>query len=785
MNHHEILAAKIYSFSKKRGLLSRMDFSFFIFIRRLIPWFSIWFFSLGYGKVKSFNFENEIIPLLEEYCYDCHGEGAKKGGFKIDELIGLGAFKQNQKKWDRVWKNLNNRNMPPANVFQPYDPEISKILTWIEEASFRPNLAEEDSGNARLRRLNRTEYENTIQDIFGIEIDAESYFPADDTGYGFDTIGEVLTLSPLLMEKYLGMAKVVMQKVLGPIKEENESVQFFAENIEGGRQYESLRVLPQRGSFEINHTSTIKGEYEVKVWASASRAGNEFAKMQVQVNGREIQTFSIESEYPRKSIYRFPFQGNENQRNKISLSFTNDFYDPENRNPKRRDRNLYVEKIEILTPKDFNLSFRESRLRLLGESETQNIKDHHALFSFKKWLPRIYRTDLNSDDFTKHEFFFREMRAKGLASIEAVRQTFKAALISPRFIFREESMDFAKPDKIDEFALAHRLSYFLWSSVPDDTLWELAKNRELRKNLKKEFQRMLSDPKINAFIENFSGQWLQLRDLKLATPNPDQFPEFSDSIRVSMIRETEEFIKYLLMQNLPVGTLLSANFSMVNHELAKYYGLPGNFTEEFQRVVFTGEDLAKRGGILTHGSILAITSNPTRTSPVKRGKWVLENLLAAPPREPPPNVTDLEEPIKKDNRVLTLREQMAQHSKNPMCYSCHASMDNLGYAMENFNAIGKWRTEEDGVPLDVLGKLSSGEEFNGVQELQSFLKNHKKQAIVRCIIKKLLTYGLGRGLTYKDRALVDDILANFSDKDVLLADLLFAVIESESFQNGY
>ena len=761
-----------------------MDFSFFISLKRIIPWFSIWFFSLGYGKVKSFNFENEIIPLLEEYCYDCHGEGAKKGGFKIDELIGLGAFKQNQKKWDRVWKNLNNRNMPPANVLQPYDPEISKILTWIEEASFPPDLAEEDSGIARLRRLNRTEYENTIQDIFGIEIDAEGYFPADDTGYGFDTIGEVLTLSPLLMEKYLGMAEVVMQKVLGPIQEEKDPLRFFAENIEGGRQYGNLRVLPQRGSFQINHTSTIKGEYEVKVWASASRAGNEFAKMQVQVNGQEIQTFSIESEYPRKSMYRFPFQGNENQRNRITINFINDFYDPKNRNPKRRDRNLYVEKIEILTPKGLNLSFRESRLRLLGESERQNIKDHHALFSLKRWLPRIYRTDLTSEDFTKHEFFFREMRAKGLSPIEAVRQAFKAALISPRFIFREEAMDVEKPDKISEFALAHRLSYFLWSSIPDDTLWELAKNQELRRNLKKEFLRMLSDPKLNAFIENFSGQWLQLRDLKLATPNPDQFPEFSDAVRASMIRETEEFFKYLLIQNLPVDTLLSANFSMVNQEMAKFYGLPGDFTEEFKRVVFTGEESAKRGGILTHGSILAITSNPTRTSPVKRGKWVLENLLAAPPREPPPNVTELEKPITKDNRVLTLREQMAQHSKNPMCYSCHASMDNLGYAMENFNAIGKWRTEEDGMPLDVLGKLSSGEKFDGVQELQRFLKNHKKQAMVRCIIKKLLTYGLGRGLNYKDRALVDDILSDFSGKDVLLADLLFAVIESESFQNG-
>jgi hypothetical protein len=249
-----------------------------------------------------------------------------------------------------------------------------------------------------------------------------------------------------------------------------------------------------------------------------------------------------------------------------------------------------------------------------------------------------------------------------------------------------------------------------------------------------------------------------------------------------MIQETQEFLKYLLVKNLSIDLILGANFSMINQDLARYYRLRGEYDEKFRKVIFKGKDLKKRGGLLTHGSILTITSNPTRTSPVKRGKWVLDNLLAAPPRDPPPEVAELEKPHEENNKKLTLRQQMSRHSKNPTCYSCHASMDNLGYAMENFDAVGNWRTEEGGESVDVSGKLSSGEEFNGIDELQTFLLENKKQSIVRCITQKLFVYGIGRGLTYKDRKAVDQVVASFEEDQVNFADLLFQVFVSQPFQ---
>ena len=760
------------------------------FIRKDFWTFGIFYFALlecSFAKEgKNEALFNEVLPLLEEYCYDCHGDGAQKGGFAMDELISLGNFEEHHEMWDRVWKNAYNRNMPPANVDQPQDREISKILSWIEKESFQYNPGQIDPGHVVLRRLNRTEYENTIKDLFQVTIDAKNYFPADDTGYGFDTIGEVLTLSPLLMEKYMGMAEIVMEKILGPIDDQGENIRFITDDIKGGRKHGDLRVLPSQGSFTISHQSDMGGEYEAKVWASASRAGDELAKIEVSINGSKIKTFSIDSEYPQKLIYTFKYYAKEKSSNKISLSFINDFFDPKNKNPKLRDRNLYVKKIEISFPKGVAFKFKDSRSHLLGEWETEKIDDDHAVKSLEQWIPRIYRMTLEEKEMYRHKAFYAMMTKNGLSAVEALRQTYKAALVSPRFLFREERKEEKKSNsnyrQIDEFALAHRMSYFLWSSIPDDSLWELAKKGKLRENFRQEFNRMISDKKIEGFINNFCGQWLQLRDLNLVNPDPEQFPRFTDQVRKSMIQETQEFFKYLLIQNLPIDLILGANFSMINQDLARYYRLQGKYDEKFRKVIFKGKDLKKLGGILTHGSILTITSNPTRTSPVKRGKWVLDNLLAAPPRDPPPEVTELEKPHEESHNKLTLRQQMSRHSKNPACYSCHASMDNLGYAMENFDAVGNWRTEEGGEFVDVSGKLSSGEEFNGIDELQTFLLENKKQSIVRCITQKLFVYGIGRGLTYKDRKAVDQVVASFEKDQVNFADLLFQVFVSQPFQ---
>ncbi len=742
--------------------------------------------NFGSSKKAAINFKDRVLPLLEEYCYDCHGEGANKGDFAMDELIALGDFSKHSKKWERVWKNIYNRNMPPANVPQPFDPEISKILSWIEEASFEHDPSKYDPGHVVLRRLNRIEYQNTVQDIFKIKIDAKDYFPADDTGYGFDTISEVLTLSPLLMEKYLNMAEIVMEKALGPIDDQGKTYRFASNQLKGGGAHSGMRVLASKGSLTLPFTSLKEGKYLAKVRATASLGGNEFARMIVTVNGIQIADFSVDAQYPDKKEYAFEFSTKPNFKNQIALTFPNDFWDPKNKDPNRRDRNLFVDSVEITSPKGLSQSVKTTREHLLGKWNTEEIGDKEVKVSFQKWLPRIYRLPLEPSEFSRHVSLYERMKQNGMNPLESLRQTYKAALVSPTFIFREEKKlkeaTSTKMRMLDEHALAHRMSYFLWSSVPDFQLWDLATKGKLRANLKKEVKRMIESPKIDQFVKNFCGQWLQLRDLNLANPNPKQFPSFTQNVRSSMVLETEEFFKHLLVENLPLDFLLSADFSIINQELAKYYGIAGDFDDEFQKVVFRGDDLRKRGGILTHGSILTITSNPTRTSPVKRGKWVLDNLLAAPPRDPPPGVTELEEPHDSELKKLTFREQMAMHSKNPTCYSCHASMDNIGYALDNFNAVGEWRDQEEGKSIDVSGQLSSGERFNGVRELQSFLYENKIQAINRSLTQKLLIYGLGRGLTYKDRIAVDEIISVEKQGKIKLADLIFNVIASKPFQ---
>ena len=395
-------------------------------------------FTLGSSGSETILFNEKVLPLLEEYCYDCHGDGAKKGDFAMDELIALGNVSKHSEKWDRIWKNIYNRNMPPANVPQPLDSEISTILSWIEDASFGHNPNYYDPGNVVLRRLNRIEYENTVQDLFGIEIDVKNYFPADDTGYGFDTIGEVLTLSPLLMEKYLGMAEMVMEETLGPIDDKGIRYHFNPNDLKGGSEQAGMRVLASKGSLSLTFISSQDGQHTVKVKATASLAGDELAKMSVAVNGKQITEFSIDAEYPNKKEYEFTFGAKLNFSNQITLTFPNDFWDPKNKDPKRRDRNLFVESVEISSPEGVSQNVIMTRMHLLGKWKTEEIGDEEAKTSFNRWLPRIYRSPLDPSQFDRHISLYKKMKQKGLNPLESLRQTFKAALISPNFIFREE-----------------------------------------------------------------------------------------------------------------------------------------------------------------------------------------------------------------------------------------------------------------------------------------------------------------------------------------------------------
>ena len=333
--------------------------------------------------------------------------------------------------------------------------------------------------------------------------------------------------------------------------------------------------------------------------ATASLGGNEFARMIVTVNGIQIADFSVDAQYPDKKDYAFEFSTKPNFKNQIALTFPNDFWDPKNKDPKRRDRNLFVDSVEITSPEGLSQSVKTTREHLLGKWNTEEIGDKEVKGSFQKWLPRIYRLPLEPSEFSRHVSLYERMKQNGMSPLESLRQTYKAALVSPTFIFREEKKlkgsTSTKMRMLDEYALAHRMSYFLWSSVPDFQLWDLATKGKLRANLKEEVKRMIDSPKIDQFVKNFCGQWLQLRDLNLANPNPKQFPSFTQNVRSSMVSETEEFFKHLLVENLPLDFLLSADFSIINQELAQFYGIAGDFDNEFKKVFFRGDDLRKEG----------------------------------------------------------------------------------------------------------------------------------------------------------------------------------------------
>ncbi len=730
-------------------------------------------------------YTKEVLPLLEEYCYDCHGDGAKKGEMALDSYSSFSDIAGDFDLWKRVWENLHRRNMPPADKSQPTDKETDQILSWVEKAVFDHDPQSVVPGHVIIRRLNRTEYQNTIRDLFGISLETKSLFPPDDTGHGFDTIGEVLTLSPLLMEKYLESAELVLDKAFGPLKGNLPKSSFTVSSIGGGNQHGNSRVLPSNGSFSVVAPIGLSGNYLVEVEASASRAGEGFAKMEVRAGKVFTQTLEVRAEHPSFKAYRFELPLEKMSTLEVRVSFTNDFYDPRNKDPKRRDRNLFVRKISIVPQDVLSQDCALRRKKLLGGQNDKDFSPEKVRLLLRKLLPRIYRLPLSESELSRHVDLFEASRNEKAGNFEALRVVLKAALVSPRFLFREEvrpsASDLPKAYPLDDFALANRLSYFLWSSLPDETLWQKAKSGTLRGNLEKEARRMIADPKTNAFIGNFTGQWLQLRDLEMSNPDRRRFPNFTDDLGSAMRKETEHFFAFLLRENRPVSEFLTADYTFSNRLLANYYKLEGKFENEFRKVFLNGINRKQRGGLLSHSSILTITSNPTRTSPVKRGRWVLDNLLGAPPKNPPSGVPELEEASKGRNEKLTLREQLAEHSRRPECSSCHANMDAMGFALENYDAVGRWRTSERGLPIDALGKLGTGERFSGPMELQEFIAEKKLSAFTRCLTEKLLTYGIGRGMEYYDRAAIEKIAQKAAKKESGLEDLIVDVVVSTPF----
>jgi uncharacterized protein DUF1592/uncharacterized protein DUF1588/uncharacterized protein DUF1587/uncharacterized protein DUF1585/uncharacterized protein DUF1595/cytochrome c len=745
------------------------------------------------------DFEKQIVPMFNNYCYDCHGEGAKKGGLALDKYSSLDAHLNNTELWFSVWKNVQSQLMPPANKSQPKPEERERLLRWIERAVFKVDPANPDPGRVTIRRLNREEYRNTVLDLLGVKFDTDEAFPADDTGYGFDTIGDVLSISPLLMEKYVDAAEDVVHDAIEDAKPRIPTLSVGGENFRvGDAGKKTAKYLPFADPATASQVRRIErpGRYRITAEMSvrgSSDATSHTAKVALRVEDKVIETMNVGWDY-RKTISLAGEAELKKGDNFLAIEIAPGNPPLENEN----QLNLSVLRVSIQGPldgshleypKDYYRVFLDGPPPADAKARTdyaRKILRHFADRAFRRPVdePMLDRLVALSEGIAKQP---------GSTFDRGIAHALTAILASPRFLFRAETQpepnNAGRTVPIDEFALASRLSYFLWSSLPDDELLTLAREGKLRANLRAQVDRMLGDGRSQRLVSNFVGQWLQTRDVEgihidarhfLNVPFEEAQRIFNQRLRHAMRQETEMLFAHVLAENRSALDLLTADYTFLNEQLAAFYDIPGVKGTEMRKVAL-GPDSHRVGGILTHGSMLVVTSNPTRTSPVKRGLFILDNILGTPAPPAPPNVPDLEQ-SKKSGKQLTMRELMAVHREQALCASCHARMDPLGFALENFTPLGTWRDDDHGKPIMTEGQLITGEKFNDLTELAHVLATSRRDDFYRCLSEKLLTYAIGRGLEYYDTVTVDQIVDRLKADNGAMRSLIYAIVESAPFQ---
>jgi hypothetical protein len=744
------------------------------------------------------DFKKQIVPLLEDYCYDCHGEGTKKGDFALDKYQSLDAHLNNIELWFTVWKNVQSQLMPPSDKQQLAPEKREELLKWIERAVFKVDPANPDPGRVTIRRLNRAEYENTILDLLGVKFDADEAFPADDTGYGFDTIGDVLTISPLLMEKYIGAAQEIVDDAVAETGARIPTQYLSADRFRSDDKKKTGKYLPFAEAATVSASQQIEypGRYKVTVTMRAqgsSEATSHTAKVTLLTDGKPAESMKVGWEF-RKEIKLTTDIDFKKGANLLALDIAPDAPPREG----EKQLNLAVTQVTLYGPLDgSHLEYPKEYFRVFvdGPPPTDTTaRDIYARKILRRLADRAFRRPVDEPTLDRLIALANSVtKQPGMNFEGGIGHALTAILASPRFLFRAEIQP--EPNNggrvvpIDEFALASRLSYFLWSSLPDDELLTLARDGKLRANLRAQVDRLLADPRSRRFVSNFVGQWLQTRDVEginvdvkkfLGLPNDEAYRIFNQRLREAMRDETELLFAHLLTENRTALDLLTADYTFLNEQLAAFYGIPGVKGTEMRKVQLTPEN-HRAGGILTHGSTLVVTSNPTRTSPVKRGLFVLENILGTPAPPAPPNVPQLER-SQKPGVKLTMRELMAVHREQPLCASCHARMDPLGLALENFTPLGTYRDQDSGKAIDTSGKLITGEKFTGVEDLAKVLATSRRDDFYRCLTEKLLTYAIGRGLEYYDTVTVDNIAATLQKDNGAIRSVIYGIVESAPFQ---
>lgn len=725
---------------------------------------------------RSAKADAEAQTLFESYCLGCHAGGNAKGNFTLDRLLDARDKDADRRQWEKVWKIVRHEFMPPAHADRLSDAERRSLTRWIERTVFKVDEARPDPGRVTIRRLNRMEYHYTVRDLFGIELDLAQELPPDDTAFGFDNIGDTQTLSPTLLETYLTLAEKVVSQVI----------------VEDGPRHPQVRVRPSQfrpksGGAKGNRaeqTATVKvkhdGKFQVELQFGVGgwqEYGGEY-EMTVSLDGKEVlgkQTISVGG----NKTYTLTGDANLNKGTHELVIATV---------PTKADA------FGKLAP--LPLSPGVTITGPVGTDVYEYPEAHNRIFSkgpaptdpaARRLYARAILTRLAGKAFRRpagNALLDRltDMALAGKTFEAGIAQATTAILSSPRFYFRAELQprpdDPAMVHPLDDHALAARLSYLLWLSLPDDELTTLAAKGQLRAHLPQQLRRMLADPKAERFFEDFAGQWLRTRNILLA-PVSGRVQRIVDPLRTTMKRETDQFFAYVARQDRDLIELLTADYTFLNERLAAFYGVSGVKGDDMRRVQLPAD--SHRAGVLTHASVLISTSNPNRTSPVKRGLFVLENLQGREVPPPPAAVASLEEVKVNGKQPRTLREQLAAHREQKSCAACHAHFDPIGLTLENFDNIGRWRDRERGEPIDARTELLSGETISGAADLARVLAS-RKEVFYRCLTEKLLTYTLGRGLEPADAVTVDRIVARLTAEGGKFSVLLAAIVDSPPFQ---
>ena len=717
---------------------------------------------------------DEIKPLLKETCGDCHWGAGADADLNFEPFSTLDEILEATSKWKKVIHRVKRDEMPPPDEAEPLEAEQKKkLLDWIDRLVNTLDCSDVNPGKAIIRRLNRTEYQNTIRDLTGVQYKPASSFPGDDVGYGFDNIGEVLSLPPILLEKYYVAAEKILAKA---IPSDRDSFRFYAPATQFKWDKKTARAVPRTKSVVLFTNGTIEkklvvpksGRYDLLIHMHGAQAGKESAQAEVQIDGKSERKIRVKAKKAGEKLYEVSVRLRKGER-QIGVSFLNDWF-----KKGEGDRNLWVHEIWI---EPANAESKTNRIIFQRPDRLQKNDKQVARNVIRRFASFAYRRALKKWEIDRLVELYAQTRLEGESFDDSIRHALTAVLVSPHFLFKVEPPTTTETRDVGQYELATSLSYFLWSTMPDAELFQLATRGELNKPevLEGQVARMLADPRARSLVENFAGQWLQLRALKGFQPDPDLFPTADKQLLGSMVWETKLTVADVFLKNQSIFELLSTDSTYVNEALARHYGIPNVRGTQFQKVSLQG---LRPGGILTHGSILTLTSNPTRTSPVKRGKWIMENLLADEPPPPDPDVMQLD-----DQKELTgtLRQRMEQHRSNPSCAACHRTMDTLGFALENFDAVGRWREKDEGLKIDASGKLENGAEFSGADGLQKILRTEMRDEFVRCFTEKLLIYGLGRGLHYYDQCSVDKIISEAATDDFKFNSLVIAVVKSDPF----